>query len=185
MRTVLSSSAVPCTWVNDVWVKASSNIAYMSAGNLESELQNVSQKRRPNCWWERKIAEAFTFSIEVLSSRVTKWGESGSNNNNNVGARYLKTVHSTVSTYVALGVELDQELLPLEAELADLGPGECVDLGAGLEHEDPQVRHRQGEGHTLVVLQQAHAELQLWHSTECKVLKCILNFNVLNVSYKM
>ena len=93
MRTVLSSSAVPCTRVNDVWVKASSNIAYMSAGNLESELQNVSQKRRPNCWWERKIAEAFTFSIEVLSSRVTKWGESGSNNNNNVGARYLKTVH--------------------------------------------------------------------------------------------
>ena len=102
-----------------------------------------------------------------------------------MGARYLKTVHSTVSTYVALGVELDQELLPLEAELAHLGPGECVDLGAGLEHEDPQVRHRQGEGHTLVVLQQAHAELQLWHSTECKVLKCILNFNVLNVSYKM
>ena len=90
-----------------------------------------------------------------------------------------------MSTYVALGVELDQELLPLEAELADLGPGECVDLGAGLEHEDPQVRHRQGQGHTLVVLQQAHAELQLWHSTECNVLKCILNFNVLNVSYKM
>ena len=89
-------------------------------------------------------------------------------------ARYLKTVHSTVSTYVALGVELDQELLPLEAELADLGPGECVDLGAGLEHEDPQVRHRQGEGHTLVVLQRAHAALQLWHSTECNVLKCIL-----------
>ena len=46
-------------------------------------------------------------------------------------------------TYIALGVQLDQELLPLEAELADLRPGEGVNLGAVLEDEHPEVGHGQ------------------------------------------
>ena len=36
-------------------------------------------------------------------------------------------------THVSFRVELDEEFLPLEAELPDLGPGERVDFGEVLE----------------------------------------------------
>ena len=49
-------------------------------------------------------------------------------------------------------MEFYQELLPLETELADLRPGERVDLGAVLEDENPEVSHRQVQGDTLMVL---------------------------------
>ena len=55
-------------------------------------------------------------------------------------------------TYIAFRVKLDEKLLPLKAELPNLGPGEGVDLGTGLEHEDTKVGHRQTKGHSLVVL---------------------------------
>ena len=38
-------------------------------------------------------------------------------------------------------MKFDEKLLPLEAELSNLGPGEGVDLGTGLEHEDTEVSH--------------------------------------------
>ena len=38
-------------------------------------------------------------------------------------------------------MKFNEEFLPLEAELPDLGPGEGVDLGAGLKHEDTKVDH--------------------------------------------
>ena len=49
-------------------------------------------------------------------------------------------------------MEFYQELLPLEAEFADLGPGERVDLGAVLEDENPEVGHGKVQGDTLMVL---------------------------------
>ena len=49
-------------------------------------------------------------------------------------------------------MEFYQELLPLEAEFADLGPGERVDLGAVLEDENPEVSHRKVQGDALMVL---------------------------------
>ena len=49
-------------------------------------------------------------------------------------------------------MEFYQELLPLEAEFADLCPGERVDLGAVLEDENPKMRHRKVQGDTLMVL---------------------------------
>ena len=49
-------------------------------------------------------------------------------------------------------MEFYQELLPLEAEFADLCPGERVDLGAVLEDENPEVCHRKVQGDTLMVL---------------------------------
>ena len=49
-------------------------------------------------------------------------------------------------------MEFYQELLPLEAEFADLCPGERVDLGAVLEDENPEVGHSQVQGDTLMVL---------------------------------
>ena len=55
-------------------------------------------------------------------------------------------------TYISLWMEFYQELLPLEAEFADLCPGERVDLGAVLEDEDPEVSHRKIQGDTLMVL---------------------------------
>ena len=54
-------------------------------------------------------------------------------------------------------MEFYQELLPLEAEFADLGPGERVDLGAVLEDENPEVCHRQVQGDTLMVLGYCHS----------------------------
>ena len=52
-------------------------------------------------------------------------------------------------------MELYQELLPLEAELAYLGPGEGVDLGAVLEDENTKVGDCKVQGDSLVVLQQS------------------------------
>ena len=44
-------------------------------------------------------------------------------------------------TYISFRMKFYKEFLPLEAELPNLGPGEGVDLGAGLEHEDTKVGH--------------------------------------------
>ena len=55
-------------------------------------------------------------------------------------------------TYISFRMQFDEELLPLEAELPDLGPGEGVDLGAGLEHQNTSMRHSQAQSHALVVL---------------------------------
>lgn len=55
--------------------------------------------------------------------------------------------------YVSLWVQLDEELPPLEAQLAYLGPGEGVDLGEVLEHQHPKVGHCKVQGNTLVVLE--------------------------------
>ena len=44
-------------------------------------------------------------------------------------------------TYISFRMKFNEEFLPLEAELPDLGPGEGVDLGAGLKHEDTKVGH--------------------------------------------
>ena len=49
-------------------------------------------------------------------------------------------------------MEFYQELLPLEAEFADLCPGERVDLGAVLEDKNPEMSHRKVQGDTLMVL---------------------------------
>ena len=38
-------------------------------------------------------------------------------------------------------MKFDEKLFPLEAELPNLGPGEWVNLGTGLEHEDTEVGH--------------------------------------------
>ena len=56
-------------------------------------------------------------------------------------------------TYISLGVQLDEVLLPLEGELADLGPAEGVDLGEVLEDEHAAVGHGQVQGDALVVLE--------------------------------
>ena len=49
-------------------------------------------------------------------------------------------------------MQLDEELLPLEADLPDLGPGEAVDLGHVLEDQDPGVGDGQVQGDAIVVL---------------------------------
>jgi hypothetical protein len=49
-------------------------------------------------------------------------------------------------------MKFDEILLPLEAELPDLCPGEGVDLGVVLEDQDAHVSHRQVQGNPLVVL---------------------------------
>ena len=55
-------------------------------------------------------------------------------------------------------MQLDEELLPLEAELADLCPGEGVYLGAVLEDEHSKMGHGQVQRNSLVVLQQEREE---------------------------
>ena len=50
-------------------------------------------------------------------------------------------------------MQLDEELLPLEAELPDLGPGEGVDLAKVLEDEHARVGHSQVERDAVMVLQ--------------------------------
>ncbi len=57
---------------------------------------------------------------------------------------------------VALRMQLHQELLATEAELADLCPGEGVDLGVALKDEDAHVGDGQVELHALVVLGRVH-----------------------------
>ncbi len=49
-------------------------------------------------------------------------------------------------------------LLALEAQLADLGPRERVDLGVVLEDEEAHVGHAQVELHALVVFGRVHAD---------------------------
>jgi hypothetical protein len=49
-------------------------------------------------------------------------------------------------------MQLDEELLALEAELPDLGPGEGVDLAEVLEDQHAQVSHGQVQGNALVIL---------------------------------
>jgi hypothetical protein len=50
-------------------------------------------------------------------------------------------------------MQLDEILFPLETELPDLGPRKGVDLGRVLEDEHAHVRHRQVQGHALVILE--------------------------------
>jgi hypothetical protein len=50
-------------------------------------------------------------------------------------------------------MQLDEILFPLETELPDLGPRKGVDLGRVLEDEHAHVRHRQVQGHSLVILE--------------------------------
>ena len=57
---------------------------------------------------------------------------------------------------VALRMQLHQELLATKAELADLCPGEGVDLGVALKDEDAHVGDGQVELHALVVLGRVH-----------------------------
>ena len=64
-------------------------------------------------------------------------------------------------TYISFWVKLDEELLPLEAEFPNLGPGEGVDLGTGLKHEYTKVGHRQAKGHSLVVLKLKYIKTQV------------------------
>ena len=54
--------------------------------------------------------------------------------------------------YASVRVELDDELLALEGDLADLGPREEVNLDHVLQHEDAVVRHRHGHRDPLVIL---------------------------------
>lgn len=63
--------------------------------------------------------------------------------------------HVAVVT-ISLRVQFNQKLLPLEGDLAYLGPAEGVDLGGVLEHHDAHVRHRQVQRHVLVVLGRVH-----------------------------
>ena len=49
-------------------------------------------------------------------------------------------------------MKFDEVLLPLEAELPDLRPGEGVDLGVVLEDKDAHVGHCQVQGNSLVIL---------------------------------
>jgi len=55
-------------------------------------------------------------------------------------------------THISLRMKLDEELLPLEAQLADLGPREAVDLGEVLKDEDAHVGHSQIQRNSVVVL---------------------------------
>lgn len=57
------------------------------------------------------------------------------------------------STYISLRVQLDQKLLPLEAQLPDLGPGEGVDFGEVLEDQDSEVGNCEIQRDALVVLE--------------------------------
>ena len=50
-------------------------------------------------------------------------------------------------------MKFDEVLLPLEAELPDLRPGEGVDLGVVLEDQDAHVGHCQVQGNSLVILE--------------------------------
>ena len=59
---------------------------------------------------------------------------------------------SVDDTYVALWVEFDQKLFPLETKFSNLGPGKCVDFGAILEDENSRMGDCQVEGNTFVVL---------------------------------
>jgi len=54
-------------------------------------------------------------------------------------------------------VQLDEEAFAFEAEFAYLGPGEGVDLGLALEHQDPTMGDRQVQRYVLMVLQNT------WH----------------------
>lgn len=61
-----------------------------------------------------------------------------------------------ISTYVTLGVQLDQKAFALEGYLAYLGPGEGVDARYVLEDCDAHVGDCQVEGNPLHVLGGMH-----------------------------
>ena len=50
---------------------------------------------------------------------------------------------SVDDTYVALWVEFDQKLFPLETKFSNLGPGKCVDFGEVLEDKCSHVSYGQ------------------------------------------
>ena len=64
-------------------------------------------------------------------------------------------------------MELYQELFSLEAEFSNFRPGECVDLGGGLEDEDAEVSHGQGEGDTFMVLDWMHLDSVQFTPASC------------------
>ena len=49
-------------------------------------------------------------------------------------------------------MEFYQELFSLEAQFSNLGPGEGVYLGEGLEHQNTKVSHGQAQGDAFVIL---------------------------------
>ena len=49
-------------------------------------------------------------------------------------------------------MKFDEVLLPLEAELPDLRPGEGVDLGVVLEDQDAHMDYGKVQGYSFVIL---------------------------------
>lgn len=71
------------------------------------------------------------------------------------------SVFISFSTHVSFWVKFDQKSLPFEGELADLGPGECVDLGIVLKHYKSHVGHCQVQRHSFVVLRNGYKNTKL------------------------
>lgn len=64
-------------------------------------------------------------------------------------------------------MEFYEELFSFEAEFSNLGPGEGVDLCGGLEDEDSEVSHSQGEGDSFVVLDRMHLDTVQFTPASC------------------